>query len=62
MDSLIVRKSKVSRFKRDSRSVKTTIPLNVAEILKIGPGDTLIWEVRLEKEKRFAVVNRAPPE
>lgn len=53
--------SKVSRFRRGSRSVKTTIPIEVAELLKLKPGDTIIWEVKLTNGERVALVKRMAP-
>jgi bifunctional DNA-binding transcriptional regulator/antitoxin component of YhaV-PrlF toxin-antitoxin module len=60
MEPLITKTSSVSRFRSGSRSVKTTIPVEVAELLKIKPGDVLIWEVRMIDSERFADVKKAP--
>jgi bifunctional DNA-binding transcriptional regulator/antitoxin component of YhaV-PrlF toxin-antitoxin module len=61
MESLLAKPSKVSRFRRGSRSVKTTIPIEVAELLKLKPGDTIIWEVKLTNGERVALVKRMAP-
>jgi len=60
MEPLLTKTSRVSRFRRDSRSLKTTIPIEVAELLKIKPGDVLTWEVSMVDNQRLAVVKRAP--
>ena len=60
MESLITKTSSVSRFRSGSRSVKTTIPIEVAELLKITPGDILVWEVRMTGNERFVIAKKAP--
>ena len=40
--------------------MKTTIPIEVAELLKITPGDVLVWEVRMTGNERFAITKKAP--
>ena len=60
MEPLLIKTSRVSRFRRGSRSLKTTIPIEVVELLKIKPKDTLIWEVSIVDNERLAVVKRAP--
>lgn len=60
MESLITKTSSVSRFRKGSRSVKTTIPIEVAELLKITPGDVLVWEVKMAGSERFAICKKAP--
>ncbi len=60
MEPLITKTSRVSRFRHGSRSVKATIPIEVAELLKIKPEDVLVWEVMMSNNERFAVVKKAP--
>lgn len=60
MEPLLIKTSRASRFRRHSRSLKTTIPIEVVELLKIEPEDTLTWEVSIVDNERLAVVKRAP--
>ena len=60
MEPLLIKTSSVSRFRLGSQSVKTTIPIEVAELLRIKPGEKLIWEVRIVDNERVAIVKMAP--
>jgi|HubBroStandDraft_1064217.scaffolds.fasta_scaffold114534_1 bifunctional DNA-binding transcriptional regulator/antitoxin component of YhaV-PrlF toxin-antitoxin module len=40
--------SKAVRVLERSDSVRTTVPAPIAALLGIGPGDTLVWEVKLD--------------
>lgn len=59
-EPLLIKHSKVSRFKRNSKSLKTTIPIVIAELLKLKHGDTILWEIRIINDERVAIVKRAP--
>lgn len=53
--------SKVVRFKRGGRALRTTIPRVIADLLGVEPGDTLIWEPREEEGEVVVVLRKAPP-
>ena len=40
------------------KSVKTTIPLKVAEALGIRPGDVLDWEIKERNSRKVAIVRK----
>lgn len=53
--------SKVVRFKREGRALRTTIPMVIANLLGVGPGDTLIWEPMEVEGEVVVMLRRAPP-
>jgi len=58
MEALYIQKeSHILRTVRKSPSLRTTIPLQVAEFLKVAPGDKLEWTVKI-LDNRIAVLVR----
>lgn len=53
------RRSKVSRTLRKSSSLRTTVPNTILEFLKLGPGDTLEWIVRIQDGRISVFVRKA---
>lgn len=56
MASLGKYSSAVSKARRGTASVQTTIPIAVAKALNLKPGDRIIWDIRVEEDKRYALV------
>lgn len=54
----IQRESHVLRTVRKSPSLRTTIPAQVAEFLKVTPGDKLQWTVKILDNRTSVFVSR----
>jgi bifunctional DNA-binding transcriptional regulator/antitoxin component of YhaV-PrlF toxin-antitoxin module len=52
------RTSRITRTVRKSSSLRTTIPEQVAEFLKLVPGDSLEWTVRIQDSRISVYVRR----
>lgn len=50
--------SKVAKASTNSKSIRTTIPEDIAEELKINVGDLLIWTVVERKGKLIASIQK----
>lgn len=44
-------KTKVNKAKTTGRSLKTTIPMTLIEVLDLKSGSTLKWNCEMEKDK-----------
>ena len=50
--------SSVSKARRGTASVQTTIPIAVAKALNLKAGDKIEWDIRVEEDRRFALVKK----
>ena len=50
--------SKVSKASTNSKSVRATIPENIAAELKINAGSLLVWTIEQRKGKKIIVVEK----
>ena len=41
-----------------SRSLKTTIPIAIVNVMKIKPQDVLIWDIKVEEEEMIIVIRK----
>jgi len=58
MESLGKYTSSVTKARKQSASVQTTIPIAVAKALNVKAGDRIEWDIRAEEDKRYALVAR----
>ena len=56
MASLGEYSSAVTKARRGTASVQTTIPIAVAKALNLKPGDRIGWDIRVEEDRRYALV------
>jgi bifunctional DNA-binding transcriptional regulator/antitoxin component of YhaV-PrlF toxin-antitoxin module len=55
----IQKESRVFKTVKTSSSLRTTIPAQIAEFLKIAPGDNVEWTVRIQDAKIVVFVRRS---
>ena len=56
MESLGKYSSSVTRARRGTASVQTTIPIAVAKALNVKAGDRIEWDIRTQEDRRYALV------
>ena len=44
-----------------SRSLKTTIPIAIVNVMKIKPQDVLTWDIKVEDEEMIIVIKKKKP-
>jgi len=59
MESLGKYASSVTKARKGTASVQTTIPIAVAKALNLKAGDRIEWDIRAEEDRRYALVVRA---
>lgn len=52
--------TKVTRAKPETTSVRTTIPVHVANKLNVDAGDTLRWDIDKKDDTWIAVFSKEP--
>lgn len=53
----ITRESSVTEARKDTKSFRTTIPKEIAELLEVNEKDKIVWEVETGEEIK-AIVHR----
>lgn len=51
--------TKVTQSTKASKSVKATIPEAIVEFLQLSHGDGVEWQMKTDKDERYAVVRKA---
>ena len=50
--------TRVSRAKKGTKSLKTTIPESISEFMEISDKDELEWKMHVQNNIRFAIVQK----
>ncbi|QUC64163.1 hypothetical protein NsoK4_06875 [Nitrosopumilus sp. K4] len=58
MKSVMPSLSKVARASTNSKSVRATIPEDIAEQLEVDVGDLLVWKIEEQKGKKRAIIEK----
>jgi len=58
MESLGKYPSSVTKARKGTASVQTTVPIAVAKALNLKAGDRIEWDIRAEGDRRYALVAR----
>ena len=59
MTILFRQKTKISKGNSNNNSVRTSVPANIAQILKIKAGDSIEWTVDSTNDKITITVTKA---
>ena len=59
MESLGKYASSVTKARKGTASVQTTIPIAVAKALNLKAGDRIEWDIRAQEDRPYALVVRA---
>ena len=59
MTMLFRQKTKISKGNSNNNSVRTSVPANIAQILKIKAGDSIEWTVDSTNDKITITVTKA---
>ena len=59
MTMLFRQKTKISKGNSNNNSVRTSVPANIAQILKIKAGDSIEWTIDSTNDKITITVTKA---